>query len=287
MQEKTKSWLEWLKNSRFSYMSDEQVEQTFRWLFQVRDHVLNRACLKTGDTLLDVGTGRGLLAFGAYERMNGSGKVIASDMFSECIEDCKNAAIACNIEDMEFLVSSADSIDLPDNSVDVVVMRSVLVHILNKHTAVKEFLRVLKPGGRVSIFEPVINSNTRYYELINPENITNYEKIRDAETKIMTNENDALTNFSADSLKEKFVNAGFKDVNLFLGEEKSTYTANADMIDPWFNTPAGGNNKTMRERFLEYLTEEEVNVFINELKTDLNGKEITLCSFSAYISGTR
>lgn len=284
----SKSWLEWLKNSRFSYMSDEQVEQTFRWLFQVRDRVLDRANLKPGDNVLDVGTGRGLLSFGAYERLNGSGLVIASDISEDCLKDCMEAAKACGITDgIEFIHAGADDLKLPDSTIDAVVMRSVLVHVLDKTSAIKEFHRVLKPGGSVSIFEPVINSNTRYYELIEPLNFPDYEKIKAAETKFMSSTSDPLTNFSAESLKQNFIQAGFKDVDLFVGEEKSTYVANVSMIDPWFNTPAGSGNQTMKERFLEYLTEEEVENFIEGLKIELDGKEITLKSFSAYISGIK
>jgi len=148
-----KNWTQWLKSSRFSYMSEEQKEQTLRWLFGVRDKVLDRADIKPGSVVIDIGTGTGLLAFGAYERLQNTGKVIASDKFSDCVEECAKIAQECGIIDnFETLVSSADNILLPDNSVDVVVMRSVLVHILDKFAPMKEFYRILKPGGRVSFF---------------------------------------------------------------------------------------------------------------------------------------
>jgi SAM-dependent methyltransferase len=44
---------------------------------------------------------------------------------------------------------------LPDQSVDVVATRSVLIYVVEKERAFREFSRVLRPGGRVSLFEPI------------------------------------------------------------------------------------------------------------------------------------
>lgn len=288
MSDTVKNWTQWLKQSRFSYMSEEQVEQTFRWLFNVRDKVLDRANIKQGDILIDIGTGTGLLAFGAYEKLKGNGFVIASDKFQDCVDDCKNFALSNGIEgDFGVLVSGADKIELPDNSVDVIVMRSVLVHILDKPACFKEFFRILKPGGRISIFEPIISSNTRYYQLINPDNIRNYKKFKEAESEFMCSKNDPLTNFDDKSLIENFNSAGFSNVDLDLGTESSTYPVNTEMVDPWFNTPPSPGASSMKEKFLKYFSEQEVNDFIEDVKNDLNGKTITVKSFSAYISAVK
>jgi len=284
----TQTWTEWLKSSRFSYMTEIQKEQTLKWLFLVRDKVLKRAEIKQGDVLIDIGTGTGLLAFEAYNILNGSGKVIASDYAKDCIDECRKIAESCHItQGMEFLLLDSSSMNLEDDYVDVVVMRSVLVHVLNKAKAIKEFYRILKPGGRISIFEPIIKSNTRYYELINPLNFPNYEKLKETEYKMMTDENDPLVNFDNESLIRDFEIAGFREIDLDLSTEKSTYQVSANMIDPWFNTPSGAGNLTMKERFLKYLTMEEVDNYIQDLKQELDGKVITLNSLSAYISAKK
>ena len=44
---------------------------------------------------------------------------------------------------------------MADGSVDVVTTRSVLIYVKDKAAALREFYRVLKPGGRVSLFEPI------------------------------------------------------------------------------------------------------------------------------------
>ncbi len=288
MSEIVKNWTQWLKQSRFSYMSEEQVQQTLGWLLNVRDKVLERAELKEGDVFIDIGTGTGLLAFGAYELLQGNGKVIASDKFKDCVNECAKVAKDCGItQGFETLESGAEKMDLPDNSVNVVAMRSVLVHILDKPQSIKEFYRILRSGGRVSIFEPIIRSNTRYYELINPENITNYDKFKVVEAEFMNSESDPLTNFDQETLKKDFENAGFSDVDIELGTESSTYVVDKAMMDPWFNTPPSPGTPSMKQKFMAYFTEQEVDNYIEEVKNDLHGKTITVSSFSAYLKANK
>ncbi|HSA07545.1 MAG TPA: methyltransferase domain-containing protein [Candidatus Gastranaerophilales bacterium] len=284
MSEIVKTWTDWLENSRFSYMSEVQKQQTLRWLFNVRDHILDRAKLKSNDTLIDIGTGTGLLGFGAYEQLKETGKVIMSDAFADCLEQCGKIAEKCGIQDkIEFLQSDAADIKLPDNSVDVVVMRSVLAHILNKSKPVQEFYRILKKNGRISIFEPIIRKNTKYYELIEPENFPNYEKIKEIEQKMSSDENDPLVNFDENTLGNDFLNAGFKNVNIIVSTESSTYEVDPAMIDPWFNTPPSPGRPNLKQRFIEFMSEKEVNEFIENLRFYLGGKTITLNSPVAYV----
>ena len=55
-----------------------------------------------------------------------------------------------------FVLAPADRLaGVTDASVDVVTTRSVLIYVKDKAGALREFYRVLKPGGRVSLFEPI------------------------------------------------------------------------------------------------------------------------------------
>lgn len=279
-----KNWTQWLASSRFSYMDEAQKQQTLLWLSNVRDKVLDKSRLKAGDTVIDIGTGSGLLSFGAYERLNGTGKVIVSDAFADCVEQCRQLAGQCGIEEnMEFLQTDALDIKLPENSVDVVMMRSVLVHIIDKQTAINEFYRILRQNGRISIFEPIIRKNTKYQNLVNSDTFPNYKLVKIAEDRIFSDENDPLMNFDEQSLENNFKKAGFKNIDVDIQIESSTYQAKQEMIEPWFNTPPSPDRATLRQKFLEYMSENDVNDFINALKIELDGKMITLNSPVAYI----
>jgi arsenite methyltransferase len=126
------------------------------FLYPVRDAVLDGARLRPGQTLLDVGTGDGLIAFGALERLGASGRVIFSDISQSLLDHCRAAASAEGLLDRcRFVLAPADQLAaVGDASVDAVTTRSVLIYVKDKAQAMREFFRVLRPGGRASLFEP-------------------------------------------------------------------------------------------------------------------------------------
>ena len=87
-----KNWTQWLMETRFSALTDEMKKQTMDWLDSVGNAIVNMAQINASGVVLDIGTGTGLLAFKALEaieKLNGSGKVIFSDKFSDCLDACK------------------------------------------------------------------------------------------------------------------------------------------------------------------------------------------------------
>jgi arsenite methyltransferase len=147
-------WAEWLAERR--YGGDPDVRRRMReHLVPVRDNVLDRAGLEASETLLDVGCGEGMIGFGALER--GAGHVVFSDISDDCLAFCRETAAALDVSDLcSFVNSGAEDLgEIGDASVDVVTTRSVLIYVSDKARAFREFLRVLRPGGRASIFEPI------------------------------------------------------------------------------------------------------------------------------------
>src|SRR5579859_1374595 len=83
-------WMEWLLKRRFSGDA-ARMKVTMEHLFKVRDTVLSHVNLKEGETLLDVGCGDGLIAFGALEKVS-SGRVIFSDISQDLLTHVQNLA---------------------------------------------------------------------------------------------------------------------------------------------------------------------------------------------------
>jgi arsenite methyltransferase len=150
-------WHRWLLDVRFGGDAAQREKDLREFLYPVRDTVLDQAQLRPGDAVLDVGTGDGLIAFGALERLGPSGHVVFSDISQDLLDHCRQAAAAEGLLDRcQFVLASADSLTgVPDGSVDVVTTRSVLIYVKDKAAALREFYRVLKPSGRVSLFEPI------------------------------------------------------------------------------------------------------------------------------------
>ncbi len=103
--------------------------------------------------MLDVGCGEGLIGFGALELVGDGGRVFFSDISEDVLDVCREIAAAdprC-----EFVRASADDLPLDDASIDVLTTRSTLIYLEEKAETLREFFRVLRRGGRLSMFEPI------------------------------------------------------------------------------------------------------------------------------------
>lgn len=147
-------WAEWLLRRRFGGNEDLRREFIAR-LTSIRDRVLDNAGVEGGEIVLDVGCGDGLIAFGALER--GASRVIFDDISEELLETCRSTAAELDVLDRcRFINAPAEDLaPIDDASVDVVTTRAVLMYLEDKQRAVHEFFRVLRPGGRMSLFEPI------------------------------------------------------------------------------------------------------------------------------------
>ena len=100
--------------------------------------------LATGD-VVEIGVGPGLNL--QYYNTTNVNKVIGIDPSDELNKIAKKNANKVNL-DIEFNLSSAESIDLPTSSVDSVVCTFSLCSIPDPKKALNEIYRILKPGGK-------------------------------------------------------------------------------------------------------------------------------------------
>jgi arsenite methyltransferase len=146
-------WARWVLHDRDG--DDTAARQhTASVLAVYRDRVLDRAEVTDRDLLLDVGCGDGLVGFGALRR---GARVIFSDVSSDLLAECRRRAAEEDVLDRcRFVHAAADDLSgVADGSVDAVTTRSVLIYVERKPAVFAEFFRVLRPGGRLSIFEPI------------------------------------------------------------------------------------------------------------------------------------
>jgi ubiquinone/menaquinone biosynthesis C-methylase UbiE len=153
-------WSQWLLHGR--YAGDAQFRQAVTAaVARYVERLLDGAQLAAGQTVVDVGTGEGVVAFRAIERVGAELRVWLTDVSEPILRHAETGAIERGVHSQcAFLRCSADHLKgIADASVDVVVTRSVLAYVLDKATALREFHRVLRPGGRISLAEPVFQDD--------------------------------------------------------------------------------------------------------------------------------
>jgi ubiquinone/menaquinone biosynthesis C-methylase UbiE len=155
-------WADWLLHGRQRGLDKRQLARLNRHLQRLRDRVLRGARLKQGHHVLDVGAGTGLIATGACGRVGGTGHVIALDVSRDALLTARATADNAGFANLQCLLADGHCLPFPDETFDAAFTRSVLIYLPAKQTAIQELYRVLRPGGRVSLFEPINSAASDY-----------------------------------------------------------------------------------------------------------------------------
>lgn len=134
-----------------------------------RKETLRHAALKSGEKVLDVGCGTGVLTRMAAEAVGPYGKAIGIDPAPKMIGLArKNAAFFSNSS--EFRLAAIENLPFGNETFDA-VLSSVMIHHLPsdlKHAGLLEVKRVLKPGGRLIVVDLDRPANLPWWFLVWP-----------------------------------------------------------------------------------------------------------------------
>jgi len=121
------------------------------WYGEATRQMLDMALIQPGQRILDVAAGAGEPAVSAAQRVGPSGYVLATDISEGIIELALQVARERGLKQIEVRSMDGEKLDLPDASFDAVLCRLGLMYMPHPVTALREWRRALRPGGRVAV----------------------------------------------------------------------------------------------------------------------------------------
>jgi SAM-dependent methyltransferase len=125
-------------------------ERMRRRMTPVTEWLVDHLELRPGLTVLELAAGPGDVGIRVAESLAGDGRVIVSDRAAAMVEAAGRWAQERAAQGVETRVLDAESLDLPDASVDRVVCRFGYMLVPDRDAAFRETRRVLRPGGRLA-----------------------------------------------------------------------------------------------------------------------------------------
>jgi len=127
------------------------------------------ATVRSGETVLDIGSGGGIDCFEAARRVGPAGRVIGVDMTDEMLAMARrNAPIVIQnlgypASNVEFRKGQAEGLPVENGSIDLIISNCVINLAPDKVKVFREMFRVIRPGGRFTISDIVADQPVPNY----------------------------------------------------------------------------------------------------------------------------
>ena len=138
---------EWRESAKHWAKHSATIRTMFAPLTQA---LIEHAGIHEGQSVLDVAGGPGEPSLTIAGVVGPTGSVTCTDAVPEMVETAQSEARRRGIENIQFQVCSADSLPFPNESFDAVVSRLGVMFFPDSVAAMREMLRVTKPGGSLA-----------------------------------------------------------------------------------------------------------------------------------------
>lgn len=121
---------------------------------QVNAALMNVLAPATGEHILEVGCGSGILCRLMAPAIIPGGKITGLDISPEFIKIAQNLATSADLSDsIQWGASQAEALPFQDATFDGVLAARLLLHVSNPQSVLNELIRVVRPGGRVVVMD--------------------------------------------------------------------------------------------------------------------------------------
>jgi arsenite methyltransferase len=267
--------------TRFAGLSDEEVARELDGLGRTRDTVLDNARLAPGDRVLDVGAGTGLLSLGALDRIGENGFVYAVDPSPDALDELRAHVGRPGVH---YLVGEAAALPLPDDFADAALTRSVLIYVDDLEEAAQELHRVLRSGGRLSVYEPLNRRATFIYDTVEwPEDLR--EPVR-AEGHAYMAGASGLVSFNENELVHFLERAGFASIVPDMREEWEEWEVTLSSVDARLDAVPAAGEPSLRARWARVFSEADVAHLVAHLQ-GLKGTTLKFRRVSLFLTAVK
>src|SRR4029077_12893940 len=138
----------WTESARYW----EKHRATIREMFApITEALITEGRIRSGSAVLDLATGPGEPGLAISGFVGSEGKVMGVDVVAEMVEAARREAGRRKLQNVSFAVAPADALPSENDSFDAVVSRFGIMFFPAPVLAIREMLRVLKPGGRIAL----------------------------------------------------------------------------------------------------------------------------------------
>ena len=135
---------EWRENAKYWVKHSDTIRMMFD---PVTRALIEKAGIREGHTVLDVAGGAGEPSLTIAQTVGPTGSVTCTDAVAEMVAAAETEARRRGLTNVKFQQCTADSLPFADNSFDIVVSRLGVMFFPDTLVAIREMLRVAKPGG--------------------------------------------------------------------------------------------------------------------------------------------